>query len=341
MLQVGVRADLPVRTGGIGAQPPARAVEQRVTVALGRCEQVAIGRVRRDHVDEADDVRPVEQRGRSPRDLDPFGAVRVDRDAMVIRGAGEVARRDPVLDDVHPVPAEPADDRPARPGSEAAIRDARLVLERLADAAGRIPGSLEGVERRDDIERPERRLGPHRHFGGDGHLLAQRRQAEREIDAGRLAGGHSHRLLDGGEVLALRRDHVRAGREVRELEGPIVGERESARSENQDDRAIDRFSVLHQGHGAAQRAGLPHGQTAQSPAPGWRSSPDRTVGRRSLRGPSSGRSSGVRNCPGSVRRLGSPAKRMERMCCNLQKATRARSVESTRLRLMPPLRTAC
>ena len=31
----------------------------------------------------------------------------------------------------------------------------------------------------------------------------------------------------------------------------------------------------------------------------------------------------------------------EGMCCNLQKATRARLVESTRLRLMPPLRTAC
>ena len=29
------------------------------------------------------------------------------------------------------------------------------------------------------------------------------------------------------------------------------------------------------------------------------------------------------------------------MCCNLQKATRAPLVESTRLRLMPPLRTAC
>ena len=31
----------------------------------------------------------------------------------------------------------------------------------------------------------------------------------------------------------------------------------------------------------------------------------------------------------------------DRMCCNLQKATRAPLVESTRLRLMPPLRTAC
>ena len=30
-----------------------------------------------------------------------------------------------------------------------------------------------------------------------------------------------------------------------------------------------------------------------------------------------------------------------RMCCNLQEATRARLVESPRLRLMPPLRTAC
>ena len=33
--------------------------------------------------------------------------------------------------------------------------------------------------------------------------------------------------------------------------------------------------------------------------------------------------------------------KIERMCCNLQKAKRARLVESTRLRLMPPLRTAC
>ena len=32
---------------------------------------------------------------------------------------------------------------------------------------------------------------------------------------------------------------------------------------------------------------------------------------------------------------------VRRMCCNLQEATRARLVESPRLRLMPPLRTAC
>ena len=181
MLHVGVGADLPAGAGGIGAQPPSRTVEQRVAVALGRCEQIPIGRMRCDHVDEADDVGPVEQRGRSACDLDPLGAARVDRDSMMIRGAGKVACRDPVLNNVHPVAAEPADDRPARPGSEAAVRNARLVVERFSDAAGCIPGNLEGVERADGIECPERRLGPHSHLGGDVHFLAHQQQAQCEI----------------------------------------------------------------------------------------------------------------------------------------------------------------
>ena len=256
VLQVGVRPGLPVRTRGVGAQPSPRAVEQHVAVALGRREQVAIGRVGRDDVDESDDIRPVEQRRRSARDLDPLGVVRVDRHAVVIRRAGKIARRNTVLDDVHTVAAEAADDRPARPGPEAAVRDARLVLERFPETAGRLDGNVKGVERRHGVERLERRLSPQCRLGGDGHLLAHRRQAEREFDAGRLACGYCHRLLDGGEVLALRRHHALAGRDVRELECPIVGECECARSKDQDDRAIDRFAVFHQSYGAAHCAGF-------------------------------------------------------------------------------------
>lgn len=160
-----------------------------------------VGRVRRDHVDEADDVRPVEQGGRSARDLDPLGAVRVDRDAVVIRGAREVAGRDPVLDDVHPVPAEAADDRPARPRSEAAAGDARLILERLPDAARRLPGNLEAST------------------------------VETALNARSVASAPAV-----ASAVTVTSSRIGAGRHARELEPPVVGEGERARPENQKSR---------------------------------------------------------------------------------------------------------
>ena len=143
MLKVGVGSRLPVGAAEVGAHLPPRAVRERVAVALGRREQVPVGRVGGDDVDEAaddaaDDARAVQKRGRPPDDLDPLGAVRIDGHSVVIRGGGEVAGADAVLDDEHPVAAEAPDDRPARAGTEAAVGDARLVLEGLADGAGRL-----------------------------------------------------------------------------------------------------------------------------------------------------------------------------------------------------------
>ena len=144
VLQVGIRSCLPVRASGVGAELRARTVGQRLAVALGRREKVPIGRVGGDDVDEASHhAGAVEQRGRSAHDFDPLGAVGVDRHPVMIRGGGEVAGGDAVLDDEHPVAAESADDRPTRSGAEAAVRDARLVLERLADAARRVGGDVE------------------------------------------------------------------------------------------------------------------------------------------------------------------------------------------------------
>ena len=116
VLQAGGGARLGVRAADVRAELRPGAVEERLAVAL----------VRRDDVDEAADrVRPVEQGRRSAHDLDPLGAVRVDRHAVIARLAGQVARAEPVLEDEHPVAVEAADDGAARTGAEAAARDAR------------------------------------------------------------------------------------------------------------------------------------------------------------------------------------------------------------------------
>ena len=278
VLDVGICAGLAVRTPGVGSELRARSVGQRIAVVLGRGQQVAVGRVRGDDVDQSpDDAGAVQQRGRPPHDLDPLGAVRVDGHPVVIRRGGEVAGADPVLDDQHPVAPEAPDDRPARAGPEAAVGDARLVLEGFADGARRLPGYLERVDRGDRVERLQRRRGADRRRG-DGDFLAHRRQAELEVGGYRFAGIDGDGLAAGGETLALGRDQVRADRHVRELERPVLGEREGARSEDQNHRAVDGTAVLRQRHRAAHRARLlrlarrcrhesHHGQDEQAGAP--------------------------------------------------------------------------
>ena len=84
-----------------------------------------------------------------PHDLAPFGAVRIDGHAVVIRGGGEVARANPVLDDEHAVAAEAADDRPAGAGTEGWL---------LLGASRAISN---GIDRGDRVE-PRRRSAPRR-----------------------------------------------------------------------------------------------------------------------------------------------------------------------------------
>ena len=164
VLQAGVRPRLPVRAPGVGAELRPRPVERRLAVAF----------VRRDDVDDTPDgVRAVEQRRRPADDLDPLGAVRIDGDAVIARLAGQVARTDAVLQDQHPVVVEPPDDRPARPGAEAAARHPGFVLQRVAEADGRLPDQIERVERGHGVESLERRFGP-AHRGGHRHVLVVR-----------------------------------------------------------------------------------------------------------------------------------------------------------------------
>ena len=248
VLQAGVRPRLPVRAPGVGAEPRPRPVERRLAVAF----------VRRDDVDDTPDgVRAVEQRHRPAHDLDPLGAVRIDGDAVIARSAGQVARTDAVLQDQHPVVVEPPDDRPARPGAEAAARNPGLVLHRVAEADDRLPDQIERVERGHGVERLERRFGP-AHRGGHRHVLVVRqRQSEREVDNRRLARGYGDHLALRGEMLPLGQDFVLAGRQTVDLERPLlVGQREPPRPKHQDRGAVDRIAPLHQRHRAAHGAGL-------------------------------------------------------------------------------------
>ena len=253
VLQVGVGGGLPVGAPEVGAQLRPRAVGQRLAVTLGRGEQVPVGRVGRDDVDEpADDARAVQQRRRPAHDLDALGAARIDGHPVVVRRRRQVAGADAVLDDEHPVAAEAADHRPARAGAEAAVGDARLVLEGLADGGG---GDAERIDGGDRVERLQRRRRPDR-GRGDRHLLAHRRQVEGEVGGRGSACSDGDRPAGRGEAVALRGHLVGADRHVRDLEPAFLGQGERARPQDQDHRTVDEAAVLHQGHGAAHRAGL-------------------------------------------------------------------------------------
>ena len=198
VLQAGIGARLLVRAAEIGAELRPGTVECRIAVAF----------VRRDHVDEAaDGVRSVQQRCRTAHDLDPLGAVRVDRDTVITGLARQVTRADPILENQHPVAVEAADDWPARTGAEAAARNTRLVLQRFPQAAARLPHQIERVERRYRIERLERRFGAARH-GSDRYVLVHGRQSELEIDGCRPAWGHGNHLPPSGKMLPLGEDFV-------------------------------------------------------------------------------------------------------------------------------------
>ena len=138
------------------------------------------------------------------------------------------------------------------PGPEAPVRDARLVLESFADAPRRLAGDLEGVDRRDGVERLQRRLRPCARLGGDGNLLlAQRRQAEHEVDACHLSPAVT--VTVRRPVVSCSRCAVTsyepAGTFVNS-KAPSSRERERSGPQDQNDGAVDRSAVLHQRHGA-------------------------------------------------------------------------------------------
>ena len=245
MLQAGVGARLFVRATRVGAQLRPCALEQRVAVAL----------VRRDDVDEAaDGVRAVQQRRRPAHDLDAFGGVRIDRDAVVAGLARQVARADPVLQDQDAVAVEAADDRPSRTRAEAPAGNAGLPLQRVTQAPVNIGDEVERVERLDGIERFERRLRAARRRG-DGHVLVHGRQAQLEVHGRRTAGRQRDHLPARGQVLALGEHLVAARRHIHDLERPVLGgQTELSRAHDEHDRAVDRPSVVRQCYRPAHRA---------------------------------------------------------------------------------------
>ena len=239
MLHAEIDAGLAVRASTIGGELRAGAVEQRLVEAL----------LGRDDVDEAaDGVGAVEQRGRPPHDLDPRGTVGVDGDAVVPGLAGEVARAHPVLQDEHAVTVEAADDRAAGAGAEAPAGDARLVLQRVAEAPLAHLDEVERVERCHGVERLERRLRAAGR-GGDRHVLVHRRRGQLEVDRRDLAGHDRDRLPAGGEMLSLGEHLVGADRHARDLEGPVfLGQGRSARPDHQHQRAVHGTGVADQRH---------------------------------------------------------------------------------------------
>ena len=247
VLHAGRSAGLPVRAARVDAELPPRALEQRFALAF----------VRRDRVDEAaDGVRAVEQRRRAADDLDALDAVRVDRDPVVARLAGEVAGAHAVFENEHTVAVETPDDGPFRARPETADRNARLVLQRLADRVGALRRDVERIEGGDGVEGLERGFGPAGR-GGDGQLFVDRRQIEHEVHGRRPAGGDDDLLAAGREVLALGDDLVRAGRHVVERElALLVGHADRAGADHQDHGAVHRVAVVGQRDPAGDGAGL-------------------------------------------------------------------------------------
>ena len=234
VLQADIGARLRIRAAGVGRDLRPRTFEQRLPVAL----------MRRDHVDEAANrVRSVQQRRRPAHDLDPLGAVRVDRDAVVARLARQIPGAYAVLQDQDAVAVEAADDRPARAGAEAPAGNAGLLLQGVAETTVQLPHEIERVERRHRVERFERRLGAPRRRG-HGHVLVHGRQNELEVDRGRPTRGQGNHLPARGQVLALREHLVAARRHGGYLERAILGgQSDQARAHDEHHRPVNRPTV--------------------------------------------------------------------------------------------------
>ena len=247
MLHGGRGARLPVRAARVGAELPPQPLERRVAVAL----------VRRYHVDEAADrVRAVEQRRRPADDLDALGPVRVYRDPVVGRRAGEVAGAHAVFENQHPVAVEAPDYRPVRGRSETADRDARLVPQHFADGVAAPRREVERIEGGDGVERLQRGFRPAGR-GGDAQLLMEHRQFQHEVRRRGLAGGDGDRPAAGREMFALGEELVGAGRDaVDGVPALLVGQAHRARADHHDHRAVHRPAVLRQRDPAADGARL-------------------------------------------------------------------------------------
>jgi hypothetical protein len=93
-----------------------------------------------DHIDDAADRRRAEEEGGgAAQHLDPVGGQRIDRHRMVGAGAGGVEAADPVGEQAHALALEAAKHRARGIGAEGRGRNARQMLQRLADRGAQIP----------------------------------------------------------------------------------------------------------------------------------------------------------------------------------------------------------
>ena len=164
----------------------------------------------------------------------------------------------------------------------------------LADGGGEPRLAIsQRVDGRHRIEGLQRRGGPDRRRRGDRHLLAHRREVEREVDGGRVSPPTMTVTvrLAGGEPIALRGHLVGAGRHVREsrtrpssvrANAPVPRIRITAPS--------TEAAVLHQRHGA------PHRARFLRPEPPMRPGASPATGRRAGGDNPNRRPAGVRSC---------------------------------------------
>ena len=102
-----------------------------------------------DHVDDAADRRRAEEEGGgAAQHLDPVGGQRIDRHRMVGAGAGGVEAADAVGEQAHALALEAAQHRARGIGAEGGGRNARQMLQRLADRGAQIAGQVVAADHR-------------------------------------------------------------------------------------------------------------------------------------------------------------------------------------------------